>query len=69
MRVLPSAGWCSSQGIGMVEMFLQTLELPVARLESLSTSGFRTSGSPVDPSILAFGDFLGQNMSRVTAAG
>ena len=60
----------------MVEKFLHTLELAVARLESLSTSRFRTSsspeagdGSPVDPLILAFDDFLGQNMSRVTAAG
>ncbi|KAL5562973.1 hypothetical protein UlMin_032720 [Ulmus minor] len=60
----------------MEEKLIQRLESAVARLESLSTSGLRQSGlseagdgAPVDPSILAFDDFLGQYMSRVTAAG
>lgn len=61
----------------MEEKLIRRLESAVARLEALSTGGFRGGGSPesgggdaapVDPSILAFDDLTGQYLARVSAA-
>ncbi|XP_042494816.1 cyclase-associated protein 1 [Macadamia integrifolia] len=59
----------------MEEKLIQRLESAVARLEAISTTGFRQASSsdvaadaPVDPEIIAYDDMTAQYLSRVSAA-
>lgn len=57
----------------MEEKLIQRLESAVTRLEALSFSGGSAAAAsgddaPLDPSVLAFEDLIGQYLGRVSAA-